>query len=33
VATAPLLAEAYALEAFEAAFAAARTELKVMLRP
>jgi threonine dehydrogenase-like Zn-dependent dehydrogenase len=33
VATAPLLAGAYALDDFEAAFAAARTELKVMLRP
>ena len=33
VATTPLLAAAYALEDFEAAFAAARTELKVMLRP
>lgn len=33
VETAPLLAATYALEEFEAAFAAARTELKVMLRP
>lgn len=33
VETAPLLAATYALEEFEAAFTAARTELKVMLRP
>jgi alcohol dehydrogenase len=33
VETAPLLAATYALEDFEAAFAAARSELKVMLRP
>lgn len=33
VATAPLLAGTYALEDFEAAFAAAHTDFKVLLHP